>query len=92
MGVLERKFGWPPARVAEVEGEIRHLAEIADIRSSLNTVTQDSADNRILECAVDGNAGVIISGDSRLTSLFALGEVEILTPREFADLHRPTAP
>jgi predicted nucleic acid-binding protein len=46
-------------------------------------VLDDEADNRILECAAEGRADVIVSGDRHLLSLKEFREIPILRVAEF---------
>jgi predicted nucleic acid-binding protein len=44
---------------------------------------KDEADNRILECAVAGNADFIVSGDRHLLSLKEFRDIPIVRAAEF---------
>jgi predicted nucleic acid-binding protein len=44
---------------------------------------EDEADNRILECAVAGNADFIVSGDRHLLSLKEFRDIPIVRAAEF---------
>jgi predicted nucleic acid-binding protein len=49
--------------VAEAKNAIRVVAQVAHViapRTVLSVVTADPDDNRILECAVDGKADIIV--------------------------------
>ena len=49
----------------------------------------DPADNRYLECAVEGNAGYMVSGDQDLLELGNYQGMQIITPCTFLVLrHR----
>jgi putative PIN family toxin of toxin-antitoxin system len=51
---------------------IRLVAQVAHVvitKSTLNLVAADPDDNRILECAVDGKADLIVSNDRHLVDL-----------------------
>ena len=48
-------------------------------------IKDDEPDNRILECAVEAAAHVIVSGDRHLRALRAYRRIDIMTPREFLD-------
>jgi predicted nucleic acid-binding protein len=49
------------------------------------TACDDQADNRILECALEAQAQVIITGDDDLLRLKRFESIRILTPRAFLD-------
>ncbi|MEX1074131.1 MAG: putative toxin-antitoxin system toxin component, PIN family [Burkholderiales bacterium] len=70
LGVLARKFARDAeelSRVAVLLGEIATLVKPA----RRVKVLRDAPDNRILECAVAGEAELIVTGDA---ALLALGE------------------
>ncbi len=46
-------------------------------------VCRDPADNRILECALAGRVGAIVTGDHDLLTLRVFHGVAVLTPRAF---------
>ena len=83
-GVLSSKFGWTDKQVAGLEKAIRSFATVIDVSSVLTAIAEDTADNRILECAVDGEADLIVTGDRHLSQLTAYGDIRIVSPREFA--------
>jgi len=49
----------------------------------LNVLTEDPADNKILECAVEADADYIITGDQHLLRLGRYKNVKIVNPSEF---------
>jgi uncharacterized protein len=51
----------------------------------LYIITEDPADNKILECAQASNADFILSGDKHLLELGKYRKTKIQTPREFFD-------
>ena len=51
----------------------------------INGVPDDPDDNIVLECAVEGIAGYIVSGDRHLLMLGAYQSIPILKVREFLD-------
>ena len=46
-------------------------------------IVADPTDNIFLECAIDGRADYIISGDSHLLNLGEYTGIQILKPKEF---------
>jgi len=57
-----------PEIVAQLKRAVR-VAKIVEPTLSLNVVKADPGDDRILECAVEGGADLIVSGDRHLTRL-----------------------
>ena len=55
-------------------------------KHTLQAVLADPSDNRILECAVEGKADAIVSGDRHLLDLKKFRKIPILTIRKFVDL------
>ena len=49
------------------------------------SVCRDESDNRVLECAVDGQADCIVSGDIHLLELQTLQGIDILTVMDFVN-------
>jgi uncharacterized protein len=58
---------------------------IVNRKSKVNLVKQDPEDNKFLECALDGNADYIISGDIHLLECYAFKYCKIITPAEFLE-------
>jgi hypothetical protein len=50
---------------------------------TLEIITEDPPDNRILECAVAGNANLIVSGNRHLLRLREYEGIAIVRPRDF---------
>jgi len=63
--------------------ELRSSALIVAPALSIHAVSADPDDNRVIECAVAGNADCIVSGDRHLKELKIWQGIEIITPREF---------
>jgi putative PIN family toxin of toxin-antitoxin system len=49
-------------------------------------VTRDPKDDPLVACAVEGAAEYLVSGDADLLDLGRHGNVQIVTPREFAEI------
>ena len=62
--------------------EMRNLAVVIKTGSHLS-ICQDENDNRVLECAIDGNADCIITGDSHLLQLGSFQKIDIMTVSDF---------
>ena len=79
--------GDKPFKLSEEEAErvvtaMRGIALVVNIDTQLS-VCQDEDDNRVLECAIDGNADCIITGDSHLLQLGSFQKIEIITVADF---------
>ena len=49
----------------------------------LDVIKDDASDNKYLECAVEGGAHYIISGDKHLTDLKSFRGIKIMKPAHF---------
>lgn len=79
-GRLREKFSWPEHRVQQFVRQTSRLAELYNPKIKL-TVVKDEPDNRVLECAVAGEAHIIISGDHHLLKLKSFENIPIQKPK-----------
>ena len=49
-------------------------------------IVRDSDDDKFLECALDGDAEYVVSGDDDLLDLHSYKEIRIITPAELLDI------
>lgn len=61
-------------------------AELVSPRRIIKVIHEDQSDNRVLECALEGGAKYIISGDKHLLRLKEFKGIKILRAREFLDI------
>jgi putative PIN family toxin of toxin-antitoxin system len=74
---------WPEEKIKQLIEDLAHLAILTPGRHTLKLIAEDPSDNRYLECAVEGDAEYIVSGDQHLLQLAAYRRIRILTPRAF---------
>lgn len=76
------KFKWDREMV---DTAVSHIAEVATVIKPVKriAVLTDEPDNRILECAVEAQADVIVTGDKHLLRLNKYKEIAIVTLAEF---------
>jgi len=82
LDVLARKFARDAEELAHAAVFVTELAEIVSPKRRLRVV-DDDPDNRILECAVAGHAGAVVTGDKGLLALRTYGKIRIVTLREY---------
>jgi putative PIN family toxin of toxin-antitoxin system len=87
-GVLMRKFRWSARRTREATALLREFADLVKPRETITVIREDEPDNRILECALEAAAQVIISGDHHLRRLRAFRRIPILGPADFLEMYR----
>src|SRR5262245_14786981 len=63
--------------------DLAHLAILTPGALTLSVITEDPADDRYLECAVEAKASYIVSGDQLLLRQEAYQGIPIVTPRTF---------
>jgi uncharacterized protein len=81
--VLRRKFRWEEPRILVHLKLITHVGELVTPRVTIEAVSNDPADNRILECAIAGDATLIVSGDRHLLRLGNYEGIPIVRPIDF---------
>ena len=87
--VLHRKFPHADAMAWETLAILKDTADLVTPTSRLIVIADDVDDNRVLECALDGRADTMVSGDRHLLALKTFRHIRILSPREYlASLHR----
>jgi|SRR3989344_6443 len=82
-GVLRVKFGYSPQKLDLLEELLKFSCKIVDPKIRVRVVKDDPDDDKIIECAIDGEAVVIVSGDRHLLKLKSYKGIRIINPREF---------
>jgi uncharacterized protein len=59
------------------------VANVVEPIIRLQVILADPDDDRILECAISRDAGLIVSGDHHLTRLKAFDDIGIVRPADF---------
>jgi putative PIN family toxin of toxin-antitoxin system len=62
---LESKFAYIPQRARVAATEVRSFSRVVAITNTLKGVVADPDDDKVIECAVVGNATHIVTGDRR---------------------------
>ena len=84
LGVLGRKFARDAEELAHAAVFISELGILVRPRQKLHVLTDDP-DNRILECAIAGQADAIVTGDKALLKLRKYRSVRILGLQDYVD-------
>lgn len=79
---LRQKFGWDAENIVAAVRSIGRVAIIIKPAIKLEILT-DAPDNRILECAVESQADLIVTGDRHLLELKTFQRVPIVRLRDF---------
>ena len=92
---LKRVFRYPKIRnelrlsaneIDEALADIAQAAIITPGKLRISAIKDDPEDNRYLECAVEGQADFIISGDHHLTDLKVFRGIKIVDPATFLEI------
>ena len=86
-GVLKRKFNWLDWQISEVIKDTMAITTLITPAVTLSVIKEDEPDNRVLECAVEGQASYIVSRDEHhLKPLKEYEGITILSPMQFLKL------
>ena len=83
---IARRHHWSEAEIRAYLESLEALTVLTPGGLRLDVVAADPTDDRYLECAVEGEAACLVTGDRHLLDLTAFRDVEILSPREFVEL------
>lgn len=78
----------PQARVQEVLALLPLVAHMVEPEHRVAIIRQDPPDNRVLECALAGEATHIVTGDNHLLGLKSFQGIPIMTPAAFLQVLR----
>ena len=81
--MLRTDFAWAGP---DLQQRIRLIAQVAEIvitKSTLDVIRADPDDNRILECAVDGRADLVVTNDHHLVDLRSCQDISIIAGPDF---------
>lgn len=83
---LVETLGFPPADADRLVARIIATATVVDPTFRLAVVKNDEDDNRIVECAVEARAHLIVSADKDLLKLGQYEAIGITHPRELKNI------
>ena len=81
---LRNKFQFPEESIQELIDILMTYCHIVDVKSKFDVV-RDRKDNKIIECAFDGKADYIVTGDPDLLVLKESKGIKIITARKFLE-------
>ena len=83
---IAARHRWTDAQLQMFIEDLTHLAILTTGQLTLSVIAEDPPDNRYLECAVEGDADYLVSGDRHLPDLAHYRGIEILASRAFVEL------
>jgi len=82
--VLQEKFGFSSSMAELAASGIREISTLIIPIQRLSVIKEKEADNRVLECVVEGKAQYIVTGDTKhLQPLKEYRGIKILPPTQF---------
>jgi len=91
--VLRGKFRIDANSVADTIELVKSVAEVVKVESRVRVILHPDGDNRVLECAGDGKADIIVTGDTKhILPLSKYRGTRILSPTEFVKFLHPSLP
>jgi len=85
LSTLANKFSRDIEALSRVAVNLTEMSEMITPRKKLR-VLKDDPDNRILECAMEGDADFVVTGDKEMLRQKHYGGVRIITLREYLDM------
>jgi len=83
---LELKLGFTPEQSVETLADYLGFLRMVSIPKLLEAVPRDPDDNMVLECAIEGKAQYIVTGDKDLLVLKAFRDVQIVRASDFLNV------
>ena len=77
------KFKLAPEEISPHVNDLRSVVQFISVKSKIDVIIDDPSDNIFVECAVDGKADYIITGDHHLLSLGNYKDIQIVTAKDF---------
>lgn len=82
--VLQEKFDFSQDMAELAASGIKDISTLVIPTQRLTVITERDADNRVLECAIEGNTQYIVTGDTKhLQPLKKYKGIKILSPAQF---------
>lgn len=77
------KFGLTSDEILPIVNNLRRHVLFVEVKSRVDAIIEDPTDNVFLECALDGKADYIISGDHHLLNLNSFQGISIAKVKYF---------
>lgn len=83
---LQTKLGMTPEQASRAVAEILSHSTLVKINNDLHVVLNDADDDKVVESAVIGKAGYIVSGDKHLLTMKEYQGIVMIKANEFLGL------
>ncbi len=81
--IARPKFDQEETAIRELATLITEKGVAIETKTKINIIKDDPDDNKFLECAVDGEANFIVSGDKHLLDIKKYHHIKILSINQF---------
>ena len=81
---LRIKFLLPEEKIAELANVMLNLFRVVSVTTEV-IAARDKSDDKIIECAIDGKADFIVTGDPDLLVLKEFKGIKIVSPKDFLE-------
>ncbi len=86
-GVLRVKFKYELSKLDLTEELILSICKLVEPKTRIKFIKADPDDDKIIECAYEGKADLIVSGDKHLLQLQEFKRIKIIKAREFIETY-----
>ena len=83
---LQGKLKYEIERAAALVQEVIYCSQLVTLTNTLKVVDADPDDDMVIECAMNGNAAYIVTGDKHLLSLNSYQNITMLKAADFLNL------
>lgn len=77
------KFGLKPFESLPIINDFKKHSIFINVKSDIEIINEDLTDNIFINCAIDGEANYIISGDKHLLNIKKYKNIEIVKSKDF---------
>jgi uncharacterized protein len=82
---LRKRHHWTDEEIELFVDSIALAATLTPGDLGVNAVAEDPTDNKVVACAVEGQADYVVASDDHLLKLEGYSHIVILSPRRFLD-------
>jgi len=83
---LRKRHRWTDEEIELFVDSIALAATLTPGDLEVNAVAEDPTDNKVVACAVEGQADYVVASDDHLLKLERYGRTVVLPPRRFLDV------
>jgi putative PIN family toxin of toxin-antitoxin system len=83
---LRKRHGWSDEEIEIFVESIALAATLTPGDLEVDAVIQDPTDNKVLACAVEGQADFVVASDDHLVKLERFSNIPIVPPRRFLEV------